>query len=1168
MDRRQDVHGSRLLEASAGTGKTFAIENIVVRLMVEEPSQNQEPLRLDQILVVTFTNPATYDLKVRIRSNIVRCINILTDALKGKSSGEGAPDYLKSILENIEHAQRAKQKLEQGLACFEEAPIYTIHSFCSRMLREYVLEGGQAFQDVENDGQIAPSKIRRLIKDFFLTEIRPQSLTKGQLDLVLGSKDAEHLETKLYKVIIKWMDIAPVPEPISHYQSFAEKMRHLKEKTGLTSAHILEEFLRVARHHNGICSKDNIPKPENLKRIERLAGLFDKKDWDIDDFDILLAEGPGLCQWLHPGNRKARIKSGVNPQAQFYDSFHEALAPLIEKASNPDLIFAWMAKECRKLILDYLDQEEIASFDMILHDMKDALENPAFADKIRGRFKAAIVDEFQDTDPVQWEIFKRLFMQEGSLLYLVGDPKQSIYAFRQADIYTYLKASSSMGSNRQSSLDTNYRSQPGLVAALNALFDPATAPGLISLPRLDRSLTYQPVKAGAKPFDKPFSDGKGCLHFFTVEYQKKKKEQKLPNERIEADFFFPFICQEILHLHRSDNIQYKQFAVLVKDRFQAQKLLSFMAQLNIPATLQRTSSLADSKALSALKELLQGILTPRDESCLKTALGGPIIGYTHKEILELSNHERWEKALAGSYALRKKWMDDGFAVFFEELLQSRWLASGESIGEHLLLQENGAEFYQDLIQIAELIVEYEALSGMSPNKCLEFLHDFDKLDKDEDVRLKRRIDPNRDAVKVLTLHASKGLEFDIVFALGLFNRTKEPEGLIPDSDGQAEPKLIAIKDESDINYQSYCDELDAEKIRQLYVALTRAKYRLYIPIVFYQGGSCERGTASPMELYLARLCHSHEDQDLYPRILNSDPTFFYAFLEKLKASFDISYSRLQDQLFDLQADKLEVMPHLCVPRPPVVPGCELYMHSFTTLSKHKSQKGDSQVFLEGAPHDFLSLIKSPHTLPTGSETGNLLHEILEKIPFNAVLSAASPVQIYPLLKKSLAGTPYEMWPEVVSDIIFNALKTDLGVDGTDFSLSQLKEGEYYREHEFMYSAEGSSVHPEFSFKAGFVKGVIDLIFTRGGKYYLLDWKSNWLGPGPEHYTNENMERAMHENQYFLQASLYKEALKRYLKIVDGREFGSIFGGVLYVFLRGLDNDGTKGIYKIYTEMPC
>lgn len=1161
LDRDQNIHGSRLLEASAGTGKTFAIENIVVRLMIEEPIDGREPLSLNQILVVTFTNPATYDLKIRIRTNIIKSIRILSDSLKGKHSLE-IPDYLQTIVKDADHSRRAKRKLEQALACFEEAPIFTIHSFCSRMLREYVLEGGQVVKEGEIDGRISPIKLRSLIKDFFLTEIRSDSLTKKQLELVLKDhKQAEGLEKNLYKIINTWMDIALDFEPLDLFKAFLENMSQLKKKTAVTSEQMVQEFVQAARHYKGICPQsDTNPKLEILRQVERVARLLDKDAWDQNDFDILLTDGSCYLECLSPDNIKKKVPSDL--KTSVYEEFNASFVSIIKSASDPDVIFAWMAKKCRKLILDYLNQEELVTFDMILHSMKDALKNPSFVEKIGRRFKAAIVDEFQDTDPVQWEIFKQLFMNENSLLYLVGDPKQSIYAFRQADIYTYLKASAAMGIEKQSSLDTNYRSQPSMVEALNALFDSREVPGLIALPRTKNSLTYHPVKAGAKPLSTLFKDDLGSVHFFVLEYQKNK-EKAFPKEIMEDDHLFPFIAQEILKLHRDDQIQYKQFAVLVKDRFQAQRLMSYLDELNIPTSLQRSSSLAESKALYSLKELLQGILTPRDESALKTALGGPIIGFTHQDILGLSDPKNWEKILSDCYALRKIWYEDGFAVFFEHLMQGRWLNNSKSVGEHLLLQERGIEFYQDLLQIAEMLIEYEAEVNLSPIKCLEFLNDFDKLNLDEDPRLNRRSDPNRDAVKVLTLHASKGLEFDIVFALGLFNRTIKQDSLIPDLETYAEPKLAVVADKSDPRYLQFCEEIDAEKIRQLYVALTRAKYRLYIPAIFYKGGSViEPGVASAMELYLARIGHSGKDSaDIYAKIADANPAEFYKFLEKLELEHDVTSTRLHEHKFQIQADVLDDMPELFLATAPLVPGKPRYMHSFTTLSKHGSSAETYLPGQETPPHDYACNNKTSHTLPSGSETGILLHEILEKISFNSIQAFENPLQMHSNLKRFLDNTPYDAWIEVISGIIYNSLKVDLGIDVDSFSISNLKEGSFYREHEFLYS-DKSADNP---LENDLFKGIIDLMFTHHGKYYLLDWKSNWLGPSSENYDVPSMERAMHDHQYFLQARLYKDALKRYLRVIDKRNFEDIFGGIIYVFMRGVNASNTNGIYQVPVE---
>ena len=233
-----------------------------------------------------------------------------------------------------------------------------------------------------------------------------------------------------------------------------------------------------------------------------------------------------------------------------------------------------------------------------------------------------------------------------------------------------------------------------------------------------------------------------------------------------------------------------------------------------------------------------------------------------------------------------------------------------------------------------------------------------------------------------------------------------------------------------------------------------------------------------------------------------------------------------------------------------MPGKPLYLHSFTALSKHHYVKNLLEEKLP-APHNFLAEEKTPHTLPSSSDTGNLLHTILEEIPFNHP-DVATFVRPY------LTKTPYEEWLQPLTTMIENALSVPL--DG--FSLREIHHNSCFRETEFLYPCEGVSALKESNQPLGYLKGVIDLIFSHDGKYYILDWKSNWLGSSTKEYTQENLARAMNENQYYLQAALYKEAAKRYLRLIDPRPFEEIYGGAFYLFLRGIDPSPTEHAYGV------
>lgn len=1157
LDRHQEVHCNAMLEASAGTGKTFAIENIVVRLLIDS-KQGKDPLQIEKILIVTFTRAATRDLKVRIRANLVNALNVLNSFIAGEEV-DNCPDYLMAYIEcGEEDALQVRRRIERALFSFDQAQIHTIHGFCWRMLQSFAIEGGVSLESACSEDESLPrTKQLRVVRDFFRTELLAEIYSPQQIKRVLKKFDdkADKLQKDLLNTISKGLEIIAPPPFADYFIKFQASMRELKDTYAFKAEKIVADFLLHAPAYRGLCNRSKQVHPEKIDKVRKFSELFDKDHWEVEDFDLVIDDGLYLVDALSQEQLAAK---GVPPGREklhypdLLDTLKLSIGDLVEKARNPDLIFARMASDCQTLMKHYQNQEEMLGFNDLLQQMRNAIANPDFADKVRGSFDAVIVDEFQDTDPVQWEIFRALFADEPNqwkgFFYLVGDPKQSIYAFRQADIYTYLSAASTLGERACATLDTNFRSQPSLVAALNTLF--SSAHNLFPLPRQATHLDFKHVKAG-KAEDRLFHDGRPCLQFMLAKSTKKKTTI----QEYESTYFFSAIAKEILQLNKHDGVRFNQCAVLVSDRFQAERLMQFFKTVEIPVISQRGINLADSMAVHAMRELLKGILHFRHPSALRIALGGRMIGMTHADISNLQNENSWENILEKCDRLRRVVMTEGLAAFFPLMMQSCWHADGKNVLQRLLLQQGGADFYREWQDIAELLIQEQSEKNLTPEGVLAFLDEFDMLALNEDERMKAALDHEQDGVPILTSHVSKGLEFDVVFTLGLIKRTSQNEILIPVQREQ-EIYLEAVTNADDSLYKKYCEEVDAEKMRQLYVAFTRAKSRLYIPAAIACGGAeVEHGAASPMDLFLSRLgecCHQenkHDYEDLYKKVRSYDGTALVEFIEKTSA--DIGLTVLEESM-PVAAFKNEAsLPLLFEPREVTIPGSAIFMHSFTSLAHAKNQRTIGDEMELTAPHEFNHEQKTTHTLPAGSDTGTLLHKIFENLPFQAAKNIKNSLAFLPWVRPAVEGTSFAAWQEVIADMAYRTLTTNLPGNHLAFCLADIDPKKIFRETEFLFPTDSSFTLQECMQRSGLIKGVIDLFFEHAGKYYLLDWKSNWLGPTQEHYTQKNLETAMCEHDYGLQARIYSEALRRYLKIFDKRPFEDIFGGTYYLFLRGI-----------------
>ncbi len=1154
LDRNLRVHQNYLLEASAGTGKTFSIENIVVRLLVETSEERIEPFTLNAILVVTFTRAAARDLRLRIRSNINQALRLINQWLSGETGCADVPDYLVALLEEGEEtAKIAKKRLQYALFTFDQAQIFTIHSFCSRMLRNHMMESDMGFQSERPGEALPPEEIMGVIRDFFRTGIRPDTYSPAQLSVYLR-EDPD--QKKLLKAAQRGYDFVEIPSFSELHRRFSFEMEELKRSLRLDRQRLIEDFKCQYESHRNYRSGET--KAETLEKAVRFASLFDKNSWDFNDLDLLIRDGLVWVLALDPKLLKSRSQPPKYLHfPQLFNLLNEKLGPTLELVADFSAIFARLASDCQQLLRRRQTEEEKFPPDELLKKLHLAIDQGVFAEGIRAKYQVAVIDEFQDTDPVQWEIFRRLFLPEddswSGFLYLVGDPKQSIYSFRQADIYTYLSAARALGPGHCFSLDTNYRSQASLVQALNTLFSHENAPCLIPLPGQNSHLPYHPVHSAKNSKTYSFQDAKESVHFFVADGRNFKKPTF---SYIEGSILIPYIAQEIEYLTEKSGVSFSQIAVLVRDRYQALRLTDFFEARKIPYVNQRGTSLTESPALPALIDLIRAVMNPRDRSAVKTAAGGPLIGWTHSDIRE---PERMEGILLPIIYLRQCLTEDGVSRFFDEFMQSRWLPDGLTVQERLLSREGGIEFYHDLRQLIDIVVDSCHRDWSGPEGLVPFLDGLHQWEANEDPRVKRFQDPSKNGVKILTLHVSKGLEFDIVFALGLVNRSGMKESLIPiEKDGKI--VLSPVLDDRKA-HALYFEEGDAEKMRQLYVAMTRAKHRLYVPAIL--SGECsalESGEASPIDLFLAKLGREPAVYSrIYERINAPYDGLFTRFLDSVGIDNHISYSVHQKIVLGTVEKRITGgVDNLERPRTVSVLNDPIMISSFSAMSSLVS----SVAYDEGksVPHDFECDEKTVHTLPSCAETGTLLHLLLDEMSFselNQELDSTSSPR-YPELY--IWDPRFKPWGKTISRLILNTLMTPLSAEDPSFFLANLDPSCMYKEMSFMFPSSGLDHSDELQVSDGFIRGIVDLIFLWQGKYYIVDWKSNWLGPRSEDYSHNALQKSMSENGYFLQGSIYTEALGRYLRLVDPRPFDDCFGGVFYLFMRGMSPGHATGIY--------
>ena len=1162
LDSAQNIHSHHIIEASAGTGKTFTIENLVVRLLIEE-----ESISLDKILVVTFTRAATRDLRDRIRSSLTAVKRQISSFIRQGEFDDRCPQYLSKSLQDGSPESLLK-KVEYALSIFDQSNIDTIHGFCAKMLSQYALECGESLHGSDpNDPLRYKDTLLKAIGEFLRTELSPTRYTHEQLGLLLKKfkGDAEWLQEKLLKIVEKGMEIRAHNDLDLYVKQFNTAMNSLKKNFLLESAKIVEDFHAQVPYYNKIVDgKSKMVKREILDSVTRFASLFDKEEWNLADLDTIMTDGLIIVECFTEDNRAK--KGPKTPPLLHYPDLTQRLAteiaPIVTKAGDPRIIFASVAKECQQYTQRVLSDNDVFTHQGILTRMRSAIESPSFADRIRNTFSAVIVDEFQDTDPVQWEIFSQLFLQKDALwkghIYLVGDPKQSIYSFRQADIYTYLTAARELHNGSTVTLDTNFRSHKLLIDGLNILFNTMKSP--FPLPKFPQGLPYKNVKAG-RDITLPFSDAKPCLQFWLAHEDPSEAAARTFNDGEDAEeisdekssfetyFLIPALINELISLE-NQGISNKRCAVLVKDRKQANLVEDMLSAAGISVRKQRGAHLGETIALEHLKDILKGIHNYKNRSDLVKMLTTRLIGWTRADLLALDDPEGLDLITSLSSGLQETLLEKGFARFYRDFMNSAWKKDGPTVLTALLQQKECSSYFRNVQDVADMLSFTQSHQNLSYDGLIEFIEELQQTADDDDEHNKGYLDADDEGIMLMTTHVSKGLEFDVVFALGLSKRHNGKDELVPvsyvdENTGKTKHFLVPVVDDESSEYTLYQQELNAEKLRQLYVALTRAKFRVYVPVTFKpqqeednppkKGKKNKPGNASPIDLMIESLAEKNEYSD--------SP-------EKIFCSFVDSHTELMSyQWIDGKQNNgiripklghtLKLPPKILLEHTPSI------VQSFTSLTKQMNEHeylDEAPPTIGAAPNDFDCEEKSPHTLPAGNQTGLLLHTIYENIRFCDTSDAKHFGDILPLINPYILGTPFEPWKLVVADIVYRSLKTPLEGKDVEFCLADVDPEKCYKEAPFMFACNKRVLGTGITAHEGYIKGVIDLFFEHQGKYYLLDWKSNWLGPTLEDYTPEEVQKAIKDNAYDIQAALYVEALEKYLRIVDPRPFQEIFGG--------------------------
>lgn len=1162
------LHGARLIEASAGTGKTFTIAGLYLRLLLGHGSaetRHRVPLTVDQILVVTFTEAATAELRDRIRARI-------HDARIAFARGQSSDPVIQPLLNEFDDHKQAAEILLQAERQMDEAAVYTIHGFCQRMLTQNAFESGSRFN---NEFVTDESHLKaQVVADYWRRNFYPLPFTlAGEIRQLWSSPSA------LLSDISNYLTGAPLSLSVPAM------------KGSLADLHT-----------------------ENLKKIDELKAQWRESQ---DDFLTLISDSDinkrsytkkSLPTWLEAVNAWAATETTGYDYPDKLEKFAQNV--LLEKTpkgsalqhavfeaietflANPISLkaplLAHAIEHCRVMLANAKNQKQWLSFDDLLTQLSasiDTDESELLAARIRTLYPVAMIDEFQDTDPLQYSIFSRIYLNNPECgLFMIGDPKQAIYGFRGADIFTYIKARNQVSAHY--TLGTNWRSSADMVQAVNQVFALPDSPFIY-----DSDIPFLPVKYSPNAEKRIWTMGgqkQPALTYWLQEADDKplpKGEYLTRMAEATASQIQTILTQAqqgqacLVNGEKQKAVQAGDIAVLVRTGSEGRMVKQALAAQGIASVyLSNRDSVFTSSVAQDLQRLLQAVLTPENDRALRASLASELFALDAASLDALNNDEVvWENAVNEFKEYRKLWVQRGVLPMLRAVISKRHIA------ERLLEEgassqgENGERVLTDLMHIGELL--QQASNELDSDHGLlrwlaQSISDAENGLGGSDDQI-QRLESERNLVQIVTIHKSKGLEYDLVFLPFVFSYREASEAKYYDA---ANDRTVLDITGNDASMKQADKERLAEDLRLIYVALTRAVYACFIGASPLRNG---RSTKEPTGVHRSAIGYLIQNgqeggiNDLYQGLTKQQDELDCVVVADPPQRLEEKYVSPQEEIHDLSAKELQN---------PIDRNWRITSYSGLVKQGFHHVEHDATIEITGFDidsseeqdeADLLEPERSIFTFPRGARPGTFLHSLFEEIEFTQPATTEENTQIILGLMESEQLD--EEWLPILQQLIDTVLATPL--DGKSLLLNQKAPSQRLVEMEFLLPIEVLSApalnrviqrHDPLSAKAGdlgfqtvqgMLKGFIDLVFEHQGKYYVLDWKSNHLGDDVTSYHGEALKSAMADHRYDLQYQIYALALHRFLRSrLANYQYDHHFGGVYYLFLRGMDGQSDHGIF--------
>ena len=1192
------LHGRLLIQASAGTGKTYALTTLVARLLVETEHT------IDQLLVVTFTNAATGELQDRLRRTLAATLAHLR-----AGDANGAPDTQAASLVarwrslDIDEA-KAAARIARSLQDFDRANVATIHSFCQRALTEFAFDGTLPFGF--ELGGIDTLEVAAAVRDFWRIH-----MTDAQAPLLEIARERGFTPAEL----AKWSG-RQLGNPESEVRGapdlgadFEERFHSAYERWQRATTATRDAWQDHGKDYLEALAKLRWYKNSQAKirnAREQARAVF---EGGMEGLPLATA------MYLSPTSLASVLLKGQalpdSPMADCFETLGAAAYAVDELSAS------WLRAQRHQVLQETRTRLSRRAWDdrrLSFNDLLSELHRALIADggdvlaaRIRQRYPRALIDEFQDTDRLQAQIFERIYPAgaHGSGLTVVGDPKQSIYRFRGADVFAYIKAT--RDTERKLHLARNYRSTPGLVRAVNAVFGRARP---FLLPEID----HDPVQAATDRTADLVLPNNADTAPFQIRLLPPFKEGKPRKDEV-ADLAATFAASEVAELLaggatlRGRPLIGADVAVLVRTTNQGQKMAQALRGLGVQCVEMDDTSVFNTPEATDLHRLLAALADDSSFAAsarLRGALASDLFGLRLQDVVALQDDDRnWTLWHERAASWRRMWARSGVATLVRHLLFDPDL----DCARKLLVSDGGLRRLTNVLHLADLLREAESRERLAPPGLVEW---FARQDPEQrgDEATQLRLESDDDLVRIITMHRSKGLEFPIVFLPFAWYRRQprtrrdEPSAEYHDREAADFPTILDL-DPSDDARLAEAIEDQSDELRLFYVAVTRAQHRCVVTWTSARDSEyappawlIHRGDDPNEPSKRAYKTSAKHVRSLNPDALQAELTAWAAQHD------DIAVREVEVKTHSVEAG---AMPNEasaeCGTAPKSEPlrarqlGRELarirQMTSYSALAaqagaavsanehdaveaadhdQSEQSPGSGEPVGESPPKGTLDLGAAPPELtpddaadafafPRGPRAGDCLHGILE-VRLDPERDLDEEIQ-----RSLRRWRVAEEWAPVAKRMVESVRQTPLGEQGHGFRLDDLSRP--IPEMEFRLPAKGLDrsrlgdclqahgyPHP-FGAKGlpkveGFLQGFIDLVACHDGRWYVIDYKSNWLGDRLADYSPDALGAAMEHHGYHLQYLLYLTALHRMLGLrLPDYDYDRHMGGALYLFLRAM-----------------